>query len=352
MLKTINRFIFLSVASLSANLIAHACDTQTAIWRAFVDQVRQEYLGSTVFQENTRNGFVRDSREMRAIAYGHAFGRLASAVNNEQEKRDAFECVSQLLDQQSFDITTGASWYRVTQSAARGFYDDQVKADFGVTDVSPLHSVFDEAARRAGRVNYDSRSRSGPDFPPDPTSQSNTNSGVFEAGRTGGGWSGGFPSGSSGTSIPISGTSTGSTYTDICPDIEYYSLARAATLLETARRMANAHGNRQCYTNMDWQACDQIFQRVDDASDHLLQIVDQNFDGINKCRKCDYSPALRSSGALPMWEEWFTNLGFSKAAGFGGRHQNLRGYQSYPQCSSSVTAPVTTPISEDRKSVV
>ncbi len=125
---------------------------QSPAWRNFEQVVTREYL-----QPAKRNG--TNTGATNALAYGHALGRLASAVQGQPDRETAFDCIDAVLvkafnytqitspedgDDRSFreEVTNALYLHNLLREASRGMHDDRVAQETGVTSVAPLYGFF------------------------------------------------------------------------------------------------------------------------------------------------------------------------------------------------------------------
>ncbi len=278
------------------------------VWQAFDAYVKDQYINKA--HANARRG--------GEYAYGHALGRLAIATEGNDEKREALACVEKALDQIAFSFMDGGNAYRRAQEAARGIHDQLVADRFHVTDISPLFVVFDNALRSVGRTSW-RRNTPKPAPPKQPIIKPNT-AAAF---------------GVSSTAPSKSGINSN------CIDGDRWSLAQAEGFLNSAHEMAKVIEGDCTFANFGF--CQIVEDTLDKARDHIFQTVDQNHDGIAKCRLCNYSRAENLASKLVVWEKWLWDR-HHNASGLGNIHQTIKDMSRDPLCRiSSPATPVFPP---------
>ena len=91
---------------------------------------------------------------------GHALGRLALAVQNQPDRKIAFDCVQMALEQENslFPGPVSASRirykHRIMMQAAMGMHDDFIAKTLGVSSAEPLYDLF------GGKIENESLSKS------------------------------------------------------------------------------------------------------------------------------------------------------------------------------------------------
>jgi hypothetical protein len=110
----------------------------TEIWQRFNGYVLATYNPQGMPDRNA------------AYVYGHAYGRLAMAVDGDRRRAVDFACVEEGLFQifvlrplvSGADPNDGMANFRRAMAAAFAHHDDVVAVLTGVTDTSPLYEVF------------------------------------------------------------------------------------------------------------------------------------------------------------------------------------------------------------------
>ncbi len=280
------------------------------IWQAFTEYVQDNYVSKRPYVT------VADM-EYGALSFGHAYGRLASAVGDDPVKREAFECVGDVL-RERFSLRITA--YRSFQFAAMGGEDARVKETSGVTDTSPLHVVFSNAYAIAGQ----------------------TNSGGGSSGTTGGGTSTSTGGQGGGTIIkadPASMFGTSSTapsvagVNEMCTTGDRWSLSTARGYL-TAASVKRSGLSGTCVKS-NWTTCRAIENDLLEARDHIFQVFDQNHDGIANCRLCNYGAAQSMAKELIDWEKWL-HANYYNASGLSTIYYTIGDNSTDPLCKLPV----------------
>lgn len=316
------------VALLSSPALAVQCNNpdprSSAIWTAFVNHVQQEY---------GQNRHI--VAQQVPYAYGHALGRLALAVRGNAQRQQAFDCiklgVDQKLGEQQFWGSVArpdrAAMYqqqqKIAYQASMGFHDQQVGQDFGIATASPLDSVFQEANRLAGHsANQVSSSR----LPSRQTgvaqsagTQNNNYYGVPVTSRS--------PDVQSSTAPRLAGTNAS------CTQGDRWSLSQAAALMNQAFNRASRFTG-DC-SGEGWHECRVISDLLHEARDHMFQTVDQNYDGVAKCRLCDYNDAIGMAANLVDAETWLTQRYFFGAGGLANIYHTIQDMNRDPICKIS-----------------
>lgn len=265
----------------------------SAIYIAFDEYVRDKY------RRRPGSSYMNASARF-ALAYGHALGRLASAVGRDPARKQAFDCVETALAQHAhtyFGLLEGKNVMNYLKQVAQGMHDKEVDRFFGVRDYSRLDVVFDMASRlvRGG-------GRGG-----------GTGGGSGGGGPAGGGGGGGTPPPGGGGGWKVVGTN-GS-----CPTTTgQWSLQEAETRLRRANQLAvelQRRFGRNAYCEGDaWYLCRDIKQELFRARDIVNYLFEQNYDGRAQCRMCDYRALLLAARSLREWVQWTESRGFRMGA--------------------------------------
>lgn len=119
--------------------------TDSKIWRDFGEHVKSEY-SIAENQEYLPN--ISSQLRLIFLITGHAFGRLASAVQNQPERRRAFECVQLALENDTplmiiaYDIKSDPNSFRLMMQAAMGMHDHEVFRLTGIKSTEPFYHLF------------------------------------------------------------------------------------------------------------------------------------------------------------------------------------------------------------------
>jgi hypothetical protein len=301
--------IFMMTAGWSPSAKAAECTNasarQSAIWLAF-----DEYVTTTYRIKNPD----KSDEEWYAYAYGHALGRLASAVNGQPERETGFSCVDIGLQQiNAFkDYFGGKSYYAEIQAASYGKHDDIVRERFGVTATDPLYAVFEAAERYAGDRGSGSGSGSGTS----PIGGSTSSSGSLY------------------TPLPSPGPRQNGRNSN-CTSGDRWSLTAAREFLTSANFKSQVLTS-DC-TGNNWLICQDIMDDLIKAQDHIFQVFDRNHDGVNNCRLCNYNAAIDMAKSLVNWEKWLRDRYYRSASGLGNIYYTIQDNQHDPLCR------ITTP---------
>lgn len=278
----------------------------SAIWQAFDSYVRTNY---------------RPRFENRSYAYGHALGRLASAVDGNREKQEAFECAKKGIDQlfatgnfleQMLDATS----FRTAMETAYGDHDARVASCCGVRTRSPLHVVFDDALRLMGRSSFQPNRTAVAPRPPKRTPPVRTT-------RT--------PVRNSPPPVRSSGLPGGSSIKS-CTAGGRWSLATARSKISSATALARRVGG-DCRGN-SYNTCRSISNLLHEARDHIFQTFDQNHDGFNKCRMCNFNIAKGEARRLIQWEAWLNSKYYRGAGGLANIYYTIDDNSRVPVCKA------------------
>ncbi len=324
------RMAVVAIVVLCANAatgLAQECGTPeprgSSIWAAYEAYVRDNYLGRR----------VTDDVGGSEYAFGHALGRLASAVQGDPAKAEAFACVQLGLEQGYGSVVLSdvaleykpRAIYQQAMQAAMGMHDALVATRFGVTDASPLQVVFDNAQRIAGRgfgsgVSAQPGDTPAPRVPP-PTPEPNPRpADVF---------------GVSSTAPTRGGADTS------CTTGDRWSLLDASFYLTLASGTASNVGG-DCTGDL-WNLCNEMHGYLVQARDQIFQVFDQNHDGVASCRLCNYDEVLARAEELIEAERWLSERSFN-ASGLSTIYYTIRDRSADPLCRVSDVSPSPVPV--------
>lgn len=276
----------------------------SAIWRAFDQYVRTNY---------------RPRPEDRSYAYGHALGRLASAVGGNQEKQEAFECVKKGLDQlfatgNFFQRLLDSTSFQTAMETATGFHDDRVASCCGIRTRSPLYVVFNDALRRTGRNSFRPNRRAVKPQPRSNPPVTRTRAPVHKS------------------STPNRSNLRSGSVTKSCTAGDRWNLVTARSRIASATSLANRMSGN-C-TGKNYNICRTISNLLHEARDHIFQTFDQNHDGYNKCRMCNFNLAKGEARKLIQWEKWLHRNYYRSASGLSNIYYTIDDNSRVPVCKA------------------
>lgn len=312
-MKTLSRLILtlLLAICLSSPALAYTCNNDnprsSEIWSAFTTFVRDNYLRRA----------AENSLGYRQYAFGHAAGRLGLAVQGDAEKKQALECVLFGIGQEFGIAVIATGDDRVARQAieaSMGMHNDIVFRVFGVTDTSPIDSVFYDALRLAGRTSTN------------PSYGQSTN--YYGVPITGGNQ----------TTVSSTAPRQAGTNTQ-CTSGDRWSLAQADAAFARARNLSlSLNGN--C-TGANRNRCRNIADNLYVARDHLFQTADQNHDGIAACKLCNYDRVIQNAQRLVTWQEWLGN-NYYNASGLNNIYYTIQDMNRDPICKINKPIPPVT----------
>ncbi|WP_239249755.1 PAN domain-containing protein [Candidatus Nitrotoga sp. M5] len=281
------------------------------IWQDFKSFVEKEY-----YQGEKGGGG-------RRYAFGHALGRLASAVQGQPDRHEAFECVKLVLEREiSLLVAMGAPenarvLYSTVMEAAMGMHDEEVAKLTGVTSTEPLYHLF------GGKIQQPTSPAKAPvpivKIQPAPLTKKpgtiiKSQPGVLPP----------LPSGGSPTS-----SSTGNI--EQCQFGANWKLSTARKAISNAwnlrgRILSDCQGS-------NWSICQNIMDQLNIARDHIFQTFDQNHDGVNDCKiKCLFDDAAQEAQKLIAWENWLLKRYYPGARGLANIYYTINEHREIPMC--------------------
>jgi len=136
-----------------------------------------------------------------------------------------------------------------------------------------------------------------------------------------------------------------------CEFGDRWSLDQADRLIASTRNPAQSV--RGDCTGDNWYICREINDILLKARDHIYQTVDQNYDGIAKCKLCDFGKAQGEAKRLLALEKWLTDRYFYGAGGLGNIYYTVGDLNRYPACmvhqpGKPVLQPPATPFNNSQ----
>jgi hypothetical protein len=131
--------------------LAEGCPNPTPrdsqIWRDFEKVIYTEYPTTKKPVEPWDRFDESSDEKLRWLVWGHTLGRMASAVQNQTDRRVAFDCVHLAIEQiialnYLSDTDRGSFYLRLVMQAAMGMHDDVIARTIGVRTTEPLYDLF------------------------------------------------------------------------------------------------------------------------------------------------------------------------------------------------------------------
>jgi hypothetical protein len=290
--------------------------SKSPIWHDFESFVEKEYF------QGKRGG------ANRVYAFGHALGRLASAVQSQPYRHELYECVKWVLeDRISKFVLLGSpemakKYLDTLMDAAMGMHDEKVKEVTGVTSTAPLYHLF------GGKIKPPTAPTKTPKtvVKPQPAQPRKKTGTIIKT--------------QPGVLPPVpSGGSPASSASGSTPQC----IAGANWSLEVAdKAIVDAWGIRldnpipDC-RGSNWSVCQNIMTQLNIARDHIFQTFDQNHDGKNDCKiKCLFDAAAGRAKALIAWEDWLHKRYFSAAGGLSTIYYTINERRGIPMCKDKL----------------
>jgi hypothetical protein len=289
--------------------------SKSPIWHDFESFVEKEYFQG-------KNGGTN-----RVYAFGHALGRLASAVQSQPYRHEQYECVKWVLeDRISKFVILGSpemakKYFSTLMDAAMGMHDEKVKEVTGVTSTEPLYHLF------GGKIKNPTPTTKAPKTvvktqPAPPTKKPRTviksQPGVLSP----------APSGGSPIS-PVSGKipqcDKGANWNFTAAD---KAISNAVSL--TGGSLSDCQGS-------NWNTCQKIMDQLNIARDHIFQTFDQNHDGVNDCKiKCLFDDVAHKAKQLIAWEKWLLEKHYPGARGLANIYYTINSRRGIPMCKDKL----------------
>ena len=270
----------------------HIAPRQTIIWANLTAYVKRVYRVDTLRTED------------KFLAYGHAFGRLALAVDGDPERRQALDCVQIGIDQAAMLATVNGhpNHYRLAMEAAHGMHNGRVAQATGVTAMTALTGLF--PPKRVALQTLPPR-RPPPRVTP-PRKQSVAQS----------------------RPQPL----------PVCLDGAdgRWSLTAARTALNTAAGLLPSIPG-DCIGD-GWFACKAVVDQLMIAREHLFQTFNQNHEGLTNCRKCDFGPVHDMASELVWWQDLMISL-YYNLSGFHNVYYVIGDHLNDKVCTSNRRPP-------------
>ncbi len=291
------------------------CPTQyarnTPIWKKFDAFVKKEY------------GLPSRAKNATSLAYGHALGRLAIALDEQPNRKKAYACVELALEQIyasaklqvalfGVDLSNlqGVNMYLFMREAAMASHDAEVLAATGVSNSSPLYQVFGVQQKPSPKPIP------GPRTLPLPAAKN----------------------------IAAPAPKPARAYINKqCIKAANWSLTKAQSYFVSARRKVTAfqdkYGADGLCTGDGWYDCKAIADDLWKARDQIFQVFDQNHDSINQCRQCNYDQAIAAASPLTQWEKWLSTRSYGSASAMGNMADTITGHKNDATCMANRPTP-------------